>query len=251
MQQHLATLLIRPIAFHPSLAKLFGGINEAIYWQQLHYWSDKGNREDGFIYKTKDNIEKETTLTRRQQDPVRKKLEELGVLEVKNIKVENAPTLHYRVNVAKVMALLEKQEKEKLKNPISTKGTNGKAHNVLMEKYNMYLSSITESTTESTTDTYVCFDKFWEQYPRKENKQKARTSFNSKKFSKETFDSIMRFISEAKSSERWTKNKGQYIPHATTFLNGKRWTDDIKAYGVQSVNKATPNKYAHLTKTTK
>jgi len=152
MQQHLATLLIRPIAFHPSLAKLFGGINEAIYWQQLHYWGDKGGREDGFIYKTKEDIERETTLTRYQQDPVRKKLEKLGVLEVKNIKAGSAPTLHYRVNVAQVMALLEKQEKENLKNPISAKSTNGKVHNALMEKCKKHLSSYTESTTESTTD---------------------------------------------------------------------------------------------------
>jgi hypothetical protein len=110
-------LLVRPIAFHPVLARLFGGINEAVYWQQLHYWSDKGKRPDGFIYKTKEKIEEETTLTRYQQDSVRKKLEQAGYLETKLIKANGAPTLHYKVNARLVENLLmerrETDESEK------------------------------------------------------------------------------------------------------------------------------------------
>jgi hypothetical protein len=102
-------LLKRPVAFHPILARLFGGINEAIYWQQLHYWSDKGGRPDGFIYKTKEEIEEETTLTRDQQDRVRKKLEEAGYIETKLIKANGHPTVHYKVN----FPLVENQLMEK------------------------------------------------------------------------------------------------------------------------------------------
>lgn len=104
-------LLKRPVAFHPTLARLFRGINEAIYWQQLYYWSDKGGRPDGFIYKTKEEIEEETTLTRDQQDRVRKKLEEAGYIETKLIKANGHPTVHYKVNFPLVEnQLMEKRE---------------------------------------------------------------------------------------------------------------------------------------------
>jgi len=52
----------KAIAFHPQLARVLGGINEAILFQQLAYWSDKGSDPD-WIYKTQKDIEFETTLT--------------------------------------------------------------------------------------------------------------------------------------------------------------------------------------------
>lgn len=95
----------RPVAFHPSLARLFGGVNEALLWQQLYYWSDKGSLEDGWIYKTKEELEEETTLSRDQQDVARKKLVTLGVLEVELRKTGAAPTLHYKVHPEAVESL--------------------------------------------------------------------------------------------------------------------------------------------------
>lgn len=87
----------RPIAFLPELARTLGGVEEALYYQQLHFWSDKGLREDGFIYKTLKQLELETTLSRRQQDRIREKLVKMGWLEVKKTHAPNgSPTLHYR-----------------------------------------------------------------------------------------------------------------------------------------------------------
>lgn len=94
------------VFFYKELAEVFG-INGALYVQSLYIQSDKTDREDGFIYKTKDEIQRETLLTLHQQDRVRSKLEKLGVLETKLIKVLDTPTLHYRLNVAKINELLE------------------------------------------------------------------------------------------------------------------------------------------------
>jgi len=85
------------VMFYPEMAHRFGSIARAIYLQNLIYWSDKGHRKDGFIYKTKEFIEKETTLTRYQQDSCRKYFEKKGILETKLLKANGAPTLHYRV----------------------------------------------------------------------------------------------------------------------------------------------------------
>ena len=151
----------RPIAFLPELARKLGGIEEALFYQQLHYWSDKGNREDGFIYKTIKEIEEETTLTRRQQDRVRLKLIKEGWLDVKKIhSPKGVPTLHYK-------CLVEFS--------ISTKRTNGNVQNVQMHLHERYKCSTTESTTESTTIAAKPQGPFdWGQYLQAMDNHKSR-----------------------------------------------------------------------------
>jgi len=100
----------RQIVFNGDFIRLGIGINGALFLSQALYWTRETSDKDGWFYKTKEDIEEETTLTRYQQDRVRKHLEKLEVLEVKNIMAGGAPTLHYRVNVAQVVALLEKQQ---------------------------------------------------------------------------------------------------------------------------------------------
>ncbi len=95
----LEKLSERPIVFHSVFSRVLGGVNAAIFFQQIYYWSDKGSREDGYIYKTKNDIEKETTLTTKQQDWVRRPLEKTGVLKTQLIKVNGSPTLHYKVSI--------------------------------------------------------------------------------------------------------------------------------------------------------
>lgn len=131
----------RPIAYHPAFAVAFGGIEEAIFLQQLLYWSDKGGREDGFIYKTKKDWEDETYLTRRQQDRIVTKFKEIGIIETAVIKIKGATILHYKVNEEKVQNVL--LGKYKMHFPESTKSA-------FQESTKGAFPPITESTTEST-----------------------------------------------------------------------------------------------------
>lgn len=89
--------LKRPIAYQPVVAKAFGSVKLAILWCQFYYWMDKGENEDGWIYKTMDQVFEETGLTRKPQESARKLGNQLGVLESK---VMGAPaTVHFRVNL--------------------------------------------------------------------------------------------------------------------------------------------------------
>lgn len=110
------------IMFRPSFVDTFGSIYKALYIQQLLYWAPKGKREDGFFYKTKEQLEKETKLTRKQQDKCRKYFEEEGILETKLIKAKGIPTLHYKVDFRLVQKVLTEQDKKDY--PVSPKGTN-------------------------------------------------------------------------------------------------------------------------------
>src|SRR4028119_1519353 len=94
----------RPMAFHPALARVLGGIGEALLFQQLAYWSDKGNDPE-WIYKTQAELEEETTLTRTQQENARKNLRRLGVVEERK---KGLPAkLYFRVDWDALFALLD------------------------------------------------------------------------------------------------------------------------------------------------
>jgi uncharacterized phage protein (TIGR02220 family) len=132
----------RVIAFHPEVAEELGNDQiTAIYYQQLDYWSEKGSRPDGFIYKSKEEIRGETTLTREQQDRARNKLVSLGWLETKLIKAKGAPTLHYRIL-------------KPIKISIGGKPANLRVENPPMETSETH-ESLTEITTETTSEKEI------------------------------------------------------------------------------------------------
>ena len=74
------------------------------------------------------------------------------------------------------------------------------------------------------------FEKFWTAYPRKEGKQKARAAFEKVTVPLET---LLEALERQKTSAQWTKDDGQFIPHPATWLNGKRWEDQLPQAGYQ------------------
>lgn len=128
------------IAFSPDVSRELGNdIEAALFYQQIYYWSDKGDRDDGFIYKTKGDIENETTLSIKQQDRVRKKLEKLGWIETKKCWVKGAPVLHYLPKMALTLNMTKGQI------PMLQKGT--------LEHDKREDSSISKITTKNTSDS--------------------------------------------------------------------------------------------------
>lgn len=90
----------KPVAYHPDLARIFGGVKSAVLLCQLLYWTGKGAREDGFIWKTQVDITQETGLSRSEQETARHHLLEAGVLEEK---LAGIPAkLHYRLDIGKL-----------------------------------------------------------------------------------------------------------------------------------------------------
>jgi hypothetical protein len=78
-------------------------VHEALFFQQLAYWSGKG-KEPGWIYKTAKEMQEETTLNRYQQDKARAQLKALGVIQEER---RGLPArLYDRVVWDKVYALL-------------------------------------------------------------------------------------------------------------------------------------------------
>ena len=79
----------------------------------------------------------------------------------------------------------------------------------------------------------AAFEKFWSTYPRKEGKQKARSAFEKVTVD---LDVLLVALEAQKKSSQWTKDNGQFIPHAATWLNGKRWEDQLSVDRAGYVN---------------
>lgn len=71
------------------------------------------------------------------------------------------------------------------------------------------------------------FSAFWEAYPRHTNKQAALKAFAKIEPDAELLRVMLDAIARQQTCEQWTKDGGQFIPHPATWLNGRRWEDEI------------------------
>jgi hypothetical protein len=67
------------------------------------------------------------------------------------------------------------------------------------------------------------FEEFWQAYPNKTGKANALKVWNRDKPDLQT---VLNALSWQKRAEAWTKDGGQFIPHASTYLNGRRYEDE-------------------------
>lgn len=71
------------------------------------------------------------------------------------------------------------------------------------------------------------FEIFWRSYPRKEAKQDAIKAFAKLKLADGDFERVMQSLEAAKGSSQWQRDGGKFVPHAATWLNGRRFEDEV------------------------
>ena len=70
------------------------------------------------------------------------------------------------------------------------------------------------------------FEGFWRTYPRGEGRQKAIRAWDKLRPDDETIDAMGRGLLRQMDSEDWQRGIG--IPYASTWLNQRRWTDEVR-----------------------
>lgn len=86
----------------------------------------------------------------------------------------------------------------------------------------------TDKNTKSSSPTADdLFPKFWKLYPNKKGKAAAEKAWKKLKVTDDVFSLIAQGLAKQCASQAWTKDGGQFIPHPATWLNGKRWEDEI------------------------
>lgn len=100
----------RPISFHRVLKTVTGSTVAALFLSQACNWSRSKTlrqRPGHWMWKSGAEWQKETGLTRSEQETARKKCLQLKVMEVKNIRHNGHGTLHFRVNTPRLFELVK------------------------------------------------------------------------------------------------------------------------------------------------
>jgi hypothetical protein len=85
----------RVVGYSPDLARMVGGATIGLFLSQLLFLSDKGANPEGWVYKSEEEMGKETGLTKREQQTARRKLLSLGVIVIMRGGFRN--TYHFKV----------------------------------------------------------------------------------------------------------------------------------------------------------
>jgi hypothetical protein len=70
------------------------------------------------------------------------------------------------------------------------------------------------------------FNIFWKAYPKKKSKGQAEKTWKKIKPKQEILGIMLNKIKEGNNSKEWAKDKGEFIPHPSTWLNNKGWEDE-------------------------
>lgn len=109
--------------------------------------------------------------------------------------------------------------------PISPKGASEDLDNLPIEK----------SKPEKSNVQAERFAVFWKTYPKKVAKGAAERAWRKIKPSSELLQKMLEAIERGKLSKQWNKDNGQYIPNPSTWLNQKRWEDELEPMFIQNI----------------
>lgn len=70
------------------------------------------------------------------------------------------------------------------------------------------------------------FDVFWARYPNKKGKQAARKAWAKIQPTTALVMTIQTALEWQERQPQWVKDGGRFVPHAATWLNGRRWEDE-------------------------
>ena len=77
------------------------------------------------------------------------------------------------------------------------------------------------------TDCSDLFNQFWDSYPKHIAKQSAVKAFEKLKPDEKLLEAMLKAIARQKESKQWEKDGGAFIPYPATWLNQRRWEDEL------------------------
>lgn len=115
-------------------------------------------------------------------------------------------------------------------NPISSDINCNQTHADVPVIQSNPIQSESESESESEyklTRARERFERFWSAYPKKVGKGAAEKSFTKIRVTEDLLNTMLDVLERMKHTRNWTKDNGQYIPNPATWLNQRRWEDEI------------------------
>ena len=84
------------------------------------------------------------------------------------------------------------------------------------------------------------FTAFWSVYPAKKAKAVAAKAWAKLQPDEQMQAAILAGVERDKASEQWTRDSGRFIPHPATWLNQRRWEDEVPPPSVSAAEAGTP-----------
>lgn len=101
-----------------------------------------------------------------------------------------------------------------------------------------------KNDTPISPEGMALFERFWQAYPKKKAKAKARQAWAKLKPDMALCRTMAAALEAQKRSETWQRDDGRYIPYPATWLNQRRWEDEPdKAAPVVSERKSQGGGY--------
>ena len=76
------------------------------------------------------------------------------------------------------------------------------------------------------------FNLFWNAYPKKVGKGKAKESWEKQK---PNLDTVLKTLQWQIHSDQWVKENGAFIPNPATYINQQRWEDEKQLSSIQKL----------------
>jgi len=91
-----------------------------------------------------------------------------------------------------------------------------------------FVDNNTVNNTKNITPNNIGdFDSFWRFYPRKAGKEAARKAWAKLRPDQHIMQMILDNVKERVEKGEWRKDNQSFILHASTYLNQKRWEDEV------------------------
>ena len=87
--------------------------------------------------------------------------------------------------------------------------------------------TVPNRTVPNHQERVARFEVFYAAYPKKKARSRALKAWLKLSPSEHLTATILAAVSAATTSEEWRKDKGQWIPHPATWLNDRRWEDQL------------------------
>ncbi|MED5492695.1 MAG: phage replication protein [Pseudomonadota bacterium] len=84
---------------------------------------------------------------------------------------------------------------------------------------------------DDATASDELFAKFYRLYPNKKGKANALKAWKKLKLTDDLINQIFDGLGRYCVSADWLKDGGQFVPHPATWLNGRRWEDEVQPAG--------------------
>lgn len=224
--------------FPPLIAEKYG-VNAAIFLRDIYHWCETNqNNEENFhegrwwTYQTINGLcRRHTYWTKNQMEHIIRTCKEKGALLSGHFSDNQFDRTCWYALTDEALALFagpysisENSEIDNQKITVLSR----KNQKCYKDKHRTEDKTKNPIAPCANDPEWAMFDRFWEAYPRKKNKERARRAW--RKLNPDI--SLCRIMSDAlkrdKNSEQWTKDGGKYIPHPSSWLNDRRWEDEIK-----------------------